>query len=66
MKAGKSKLKLYAIIENVPYGQYVHVIRAKTKGRAIKIANCRETIAEIKLLSNKGSEKLILTGGSSE
>ena len=63
-------MNLYAVIDSFPYGEYVYIVRAETRKRAVEIAkvdmNDAEHTIKIVLLSTKGKEKLILWGGSSE
>lgn len=61
-------MRIYAIIENVPYGEYVHIVCAKSRKQAEKLVKLDSDgkIQEIKLIKEGKSPKLILKGGCRE
>ena len=63
-------LGLYVIQEIVPYGEFVHIVRAKSRQEAIKIADEKmdedARFGDIKLLSSKGKSKHLFRFGARE
>jgi hypothetical protein len=61
-------MKLYGIIESVPYGEFVHIVSAKSQKEAKKIVKLESdgTISEIKLLKPSKESSVIFTGGTRE
>ena len=61
-------MKIYAIRERVPYGEYVHIISAKSRKEAIKLASISSDgkVMEIKLIKPIKNSKTIFFGGSRE
>jgi len=62
------KMKIYVIRERVPYGEYVHIVGAKSRREAKKLANISSDgkIEEIKLIKPTKAPKIIFFGGSQE
>ena len=68
-------IKVFAIMEGVPYGQYVHIIRATKKSQAFEFFDKhrvhkdyvrRPFPIEIKQIKTKGYPKYLFRGGSSD
>ncbi len=63
-------MKVYAISEDVPYGMYIHIIRAKNRGRAKTLAKHKMSdngsILQTCEISSKGKEGYIFYDGFRE
>jgi len=63
-------MNLYIVVEDVDYGEFGHIVRARNRTNALKLARMQFTskgkVNSIKLLSAKGKEEHIITVGSME